>query len=101
MDEIIEARLCDIFESIENNLKKIKLFIIPYGEIQKQVIMKVPSNYRMIISRRFFYRIASRVAKENKYLALATGDSLGQVASQTIENMSVKPEKSYENSVTW
>ena len=49
--------------------------------------MKVPADYRMIITRRIFNKIAQKIAYKNKYKALVTGDSLGQVASQTIENM--------------
>jgi len=86
--EEVGEKIFDLAKKLAKYQSKIKLFIVPFGEIQKQVIMKVPADYRMIISRRIFYKIAERVASENKYLALATGDSLGQVASQTLENMS-------------
>mgnify|MGYP001565502559 FL=1 len=49
--------------------------------------MKVPAKYRMISIRRIFYKISENIARQNNYLALTTGDSLGQVASQTLENM--------------
>jgi len=86
--EEVGEKIFALAKKLAQYQNKIKLFIVPYGEIQKQVIMKVPAEYRMIISRRIFYKIATRVARENDYLALATGDSLGQVASQTLENMS-------------
>src|SRR3990167_9721664 len=49
--------------------------------------MKIPAEYRMIVTRRIFNKIADKIARENNYLALVSGDSLGQVASQTLENM--------------
>lgn len=66
---------------------EIQLFMAPYERIQRQIIMRVPAEYRMIINRRVFFRLAERVAVKNNYQALATGDSLGQVASQTIANL--------------
>ena len=51
--------------------------------------MHIPAPYRMIVTRRIFNKIADRITRKNKYLALVSGDSLGQVASQTLENMSV------------
>jgi len=51
--------------------------------------MKVPADYRMIVSRRIFFQLAEKIAKQEKVGALITGDSLGQVASQTLENLAV------------
>jgi len=86
--EDVGEKIFDLARKLAKYQSKIKLFVVPYGEIQKEVVMKIPAEYRMIISRRIFYKIAERVAKKNKYLSLVTGDSLGQVASQTLENMS-------------
>ncbi|MFH0987997.1 MAG: tRNA uracil 4-sulfurtransferase ThiI [Parcubacteria group bacterium] len=65
------------------------LYIIPFAELQQQVIANVPSDVRMIVYRRLMFKIAERIAKKHGALALVTGDSLGQVASQTMENLSV------------
>lgn len=66
-----------------------KLTIIPFETIQKEIIMAIPAKYRMIIYRRFMTRISERIANESKIKALITGDSLSQVASQTIQNLDV------------
>ncbi len=87
--EEVSAKIFDLAKTLSRYQPQIKLFIVPFADIQKQVIMKIPAQYRMIVTRRIFNKIADRVARENKHLALVTGDSLGQVASQTLENMSV------------
>lgn len=92
-DEVGE-KIYDLAETLSNYQSKIELFIVPFADIQKQIIMKVPSQFRMIVTRRIFNKIATEIAKENNYLALANGNSLGQVASQTLENISVISEAS-------
>ncbi len=64
-----------------------KLYIIPFEEIQKELIMKVPAKYRMIIYRRFMGRIAEAIARSERINVMITGDSLAQVASQTVPNL--------------
>ncbi|NOY35543.1 MAG: tRNA 4-thiouridine(8) synthase ThiI [bacterium] len=65
-----------------------KLFLAPFSEIQKEIMKKSPPKLRVILYRRFMMRIAERVAEREKALAIVTGESLGQVASQTLENIS-------------
>jgi len=65
------------------------LHLVPFGEIQRQVTVSVPSALRVIVYRRLMLRIAERVAHRVDALGLVTGDVVGQVASQTLENMSV------------
>ena len=62
-------------------------YICPFKEIQKSIIAYVPSKLRMIIYRRLMFRIGERLLKEIDGKAFITGDSLGQVASQTTENI--------------
>lgn len=66
---------------------KTKLFIIPFSQIQKAIIASVPAESRMIIYRRFMMKIAEMIAQKEDAGGIITGDSLGQVASQTIENL--------------
>ncbi|OGH93169.1 MAG: tRNA 4-thiouridine(8) synthase ThiI [Candidatus Magasanikbacteria bacterium RIFOXYD2_FULL_39_9] len=87
--EEVSAKIFDLAKILSRYQPGVQLFMVPFAEIQKQIIMKIPAQYRMIVTRRIFNKIADRVARENKCLALVTGDSLGQVASQTLENMSV------------
>jgi len=66
---------------------KVKLIMIPFKDIQMAIIKAVPADYRMIVYRRMMFRIADRIREKEGAEALVTGDSIGQVASQTIENM--------------
>lgn len=66
-----------------------QLYLVPFAEIQKEIFLKSPAKLRVILYRCFMLRIAQAIAKKEKILALVTGESLGQVASQTIENISV------------
>lgn len=63
------------------------LYSIPFADLQKEIMTKTPAPLRVILYRRFMIRITESLAKKEKCLALVTGDSLGQVASQTIENI--------------
>jgi thiamine biosynthesis protein ThiI len=64
-----------------------RLFLVPFGEIQQQVTLSVPPPLRVVIYRRLMMRIAERIASEHRAQALVTGEVVGQVASQTLENL--------------
>jgi thiamine biosynthesis protein ThiI len=66
-----------------------RLYLVAFGEIQQQVVLGVPAPMRVVIYRRLMLRIAEQIARTRKALALVTGDAVGQVASQTLENLSV------------
>jgi thiamine biosynthesis protein ThiI len=66
-----------------------KLYVAPFTEIQMQIIEKCKENELTIIMRRYMMQVAERVANQENALALITGESLGQVASQTLESMLV------------
>lgn len=63
------------------------LHLVPLGDAQRDIVMTAPANMRVVLYRRAMMRIAERLAEERGAVALITGDSLGQVASQTIENI--------------
>ena len=65
-----------------------KLYLVPFTDIQKQILTKTQAKLRVILYRRFMFRIAEEIAKKEKARALITGESVGQVASQTLENIS-------------
>jgi len=71
-----------------------ELYLIPFGAVQQRIIVTVPPAYRVVMYRRFMVRIAEKLAAQNGALALVTGESLAQVASQTLENISVVDEVS-------
>jgi tRNA uracil 4-sulfurtransferase len=64
-----------------------RLYQVPFGEIQREVVLSVPGPARVVVYRRLMVRIAEAIARQTGALALATGESLGQVASQTLENI--------------
>jgi thiamine biosynthesis protein ThiI len=64
-----------------------RLFLVPFGEIQQQVTLSVAPPLRVVIYRRLMMRIAERLARQQRAQALITGEVVGQVASQTLENL--------------
>jgi len=66
-----------------------RLYLVPFGEIQQQVVLSVPGPMRVVVYRRLMLRIAERIGRLRQAQALVTGDVVGQVASQTLENLAV------------
>jgi thiamine biosynthesis protein ThiI len=64
-----------------------RLWLVPFGEIQREVVLGTPAPLRVVVYRRLMARIAEAIARKTGALALVTGESLGQVASQTLENL--------------
>ena len=66
-----------------------RLLLVPFGEIQQRVVLAVPPPLRVVIYRRLMMRIAQAAARAHRAGALVTGEVVGQVASQTLENMTL------------
>ena len=66
-----------------------KSYLIPFADAQKIIVQKTAPKYRVLLYRRLMLRIAEQIAARENALGLATGESIGQVASQTIENLRV------------
>jgi thiamine biosynthesis protein ThiI len=64
-----------------------KLYRVPFEEIQREIVRYAPEDYRVLLYRRMMVRISQVLAGRDRALALLTGDSLGQVASQTLRNL--------------
>jgi tRNA uracil 4-sulfurtransferase len=64
-----------------------RLYLVPFGEIQREIVLAVPAPSRVVIYRRMMVRIAEAIARQSGADALVTGESLGQVASQTLPNI--------------
>ncbi|HTI42629.1 MAG TPA: tRNA uracil 4-sulfurtransferase ThiI [Vicinamibacterales bacterium] len=66
-----------------------RLYLVAFGDIQQQVVLAVPGPMRVIVYRRLMLRIAETIARARGAKALVTGEVVGQVASQTLENLQV------------
>ena len=66
---------------------QIKLHIVPFTELQEEIHKKINDSYEMTVMRRMMYRIAEGIANDRDIKVLANGESLGQVASQTLASM--------------
>jgi len=64
-----------------------RLVLVPFGDLQQQVLLAVPAELRVVLYRRLMFRIAERLARKWRARALVTGEVVGQVASQTLENL--------------
>lgn len=64
-----------------------QLHLVPFADVQREIVAYAPPPLRVVLYRRFMVRIAQAIALREKAAALVTGDSLGQVASQTLENL--------------
>lgn len=79
--------LCKILSQWQN--APVKLHVVYFTEIQKAIYANCNEEYGITLMRRFMFRLAERIAQQRRCLALYTGESVGQVASQTLESMSV------------
>ena len=77
-------RLADVLTRYQ---LKTRLYLVPFGELQRQITLTVPGDLRVVVYRRMMLRIAERIARHVRARALVTGDVIGQVASQTLDNM--------------
>lgn len=64
-----------------------RIYIVPFGDLQKEISLLSPPDLRVLLYRRLMFRVAERIASVENGKALLTGESLGQVASQTLENI--------------
>src|SRR5439155_11990496 len=64
-----------------------RLLLVPFGDLQQRVVLAIRPELRVVVYRRLMLRIAERLARAGRARALVTGEVIGQVASQTLENM--------------
>lgn len=81
--------LAKIFKNFQ---PKIKVIFVPFGACQMKIRAGAPANHRVILYRRLMLKVAEQVAKKAKCFAIFTGESLGQVSSQTLPNMEIVEE---------
>jgi tRNA uracil 4-sulfurtransferase len=85
--ERAKQKVVDLTEKLSQISGSIKLHVVPFTEIQQLIQDQVPSNYTMTTTRRLMLRITDELRRRQEALAIITGESLGQVASQTLESM--------------
>ena len=80
--------LCqDIIERLAPAIQIGRLYVVPFGDAQREISLACPGDLRVIMYRRVMYAVAERIARIEGAKAIVTGESLGQVASQTLENI--------------
>ena len=84
-----KEKVIDLAKIISQYTGTINLHVVPFTDIQLAIIDKCPKNYLTLIMRRIMMQIAERIAVNNGAKALITGESIGQVASQTMESLAV------------
>ena len=79
-----KEKVLDLARILSESLCGIRVHVVPFTEIQMQIHEKCHEDYTTIIMRRYMMRIANAIAKKERALGLVTGESIGQVASQTM-----------------
>src|SRR5438477_1798783 len=82
-----QEKVREIAALLTRHQLKSRLILVPFGDLQQQVVLSVAPEMRVVIYRRLMLRIADRLARRAHARALVTGEVIGQVASQTLDNM--------------
>jgi thiamine biosynthesis protein ThiI len=88
-DKTSQEKVRQLIQLLTRHQFTSRLYMVPFGEIQRQIVAAVARPLRVVLYRRMMLRIAEAIARQEKAKALITGESLGQVASQTLDNMAV------------
>jgi thiamine biosynthesis protein ThiI len=89
LDKTSQEKVRQLVTALTRHQFQSRLYMVPFGEIQRQIVAAVNRPLRVILYRRMMLRIAEGLARKEKAKALVTGESLAQVASQTLDNMAV------------
>jgi thiamine biosynthesis protein ThiI len=89
LDKTSQEKVYDLVKLLTRHQFSSRIYLVPFGEIQRQIVAAVPRPLRVVLYRRMMIRIADFIATREKATALATGESLAQVASQTLQNIAV------------
>ena len=82
-----EEKVRDLVRTLTQYQYHSRLYVVPFGEIQREIVLTAPAPFRIVLYRRMMIRITEELARREHCWALVTGDSLGQVASQTPQNI--------------
>lgn len=87
--EAVLDKIQDLAKKLNRYQETIRIHVVPFTDLQVAIYEHVDESYAITLMRRMMYRIADRLAKRRKCLAIANGESIGQVASQTLASMFV------------
>ena len=87
LDASSRDKAVDLARQLTRWQYKSRLHIVSFGDVQHQIVASCPPRLRVVLYRRFMLRIAQAIAEREEAEALVTGESLGQVASQTLSNI--------------
>lgn len=85
--DLAKQKVIDLAEKLCSFGSSVRLHVIPFTELQQTIVNKIPDNASMTTTRRIMMKIADQVRSETDCLGIITGESLGQVASQTLESL--------------
>lgn len=85
--EAVIYKLIDLLTKLNRYQPRIRLHIVPFTKIQEAIYDNAPESYCITIMRRMMYRLASKLARRRNCPVISTGESVGQVASQTLQSM--------------
>ena len=83
--ERAKEKVLELARILSEYCGRLRVYVVPFTEIQMQIHEKCPENFTTLIMRRYMMRIAEQLARKEGAQALVTGESIGQVASQTME----------------
>ncbi|MDA2919644.1 tRNA 4-thiouridine(8) synthase ThiI [Desulfobacterota bacterium AH_259_B03_O07] len=85
---VLGSKIADIVRLLSNYGFESRVYLAPYNPFQFSLLEKgIPSRYELVLFRRLMLQVAEKIAKDRGYKGIATGDSIGQVASQTLDNL--------------
>lgn len=82
-----KQKTLDLAEKLTKYGNTVKVHIVPFTELQQRIFREMPDGYAMTIMRRMMFRISEQICRNKSIMSMTTGESLGQVASQTMESM--------------
>src|SRR5699024_3790633 len=85
--ERAKQKVLDLAKVLTEYGGAIKVHLVPFTKLQQEIFKEIPERYAMTVMRRVMLQISERICKQENILAVTTGESLGQVASQTLASM--------------
>jgi len=82
-------KVTELAELLSEHRMLTKLHLVPLGVLQRKIVADAPAKWRVMLYRRFMLRFAERIARQERCIAIGSGESLAQVASQTLANLGV------------